>query len=147
MPCIFCIAVVALIAGAIASTAVDHMESELTKKGAGPVRRVADTDSVTKWEFRVRKGRHTVPVTVTLWKDHGRIRIQILSHNLTRAEITELEDEIAETVGAKVVTRSTEEEEAKVNQAMGQELQPEEPQKVGGAVEPGKASVPRKERR
>jgi hypothetical protein len=146
MPCIFCIAVVALISGAIASTAVDHMENELAKKGTGPVRRAADTDSVTRWELRVRKGHKTVPVAVTLWKDHGRIRIQILSHNLTRAEITELEDEIAETVGAKVVTRSTEEEEARVNQAMGQEFQPGEPQKEG-VTEPGKASVPRKERR
>jgi hypothetical protein len=46
------------------------------------------------------------PVTVTLYKEHSRVRIQILTHDLTPEEAAQLEDELAEAVGATIVDRS-----------------------------------------
>jgi hypothetical protein len=46
------------------------------------------------------------PVAVTVYKEHGRVRIQVLTHALTPEEVQKLEDELAEAIGAKVVDRS-----------------------------------------
>lgn len=114
MPCIFCIAAFVLIAGAVSASAIDKMEGDLEKMAAGPLKKLADTESVTKWEFEVAVGRKKVPVAVTVYKDHARVRIQILSHDLQPEEARKLQDEIAEVLGAEVVSRSDPEDEEKV---------------------------------
>jgi len=53
-----------------------------------------------------------VPVVVTVYKDHRRVRIQILTHDLTPAEVEAVEDELAEALEAEVVDRSDPEAEA-----------------------------------
>ena len=66
---------------------------------------------MAKFELSVRVKGKSVPVAVTLYKDHKRVRIQILTHTLGREEIEKLEDELAEALEAKVVERSDEESE------------------------------------
>jgi hypothetical protein len=56
-------------------------------------------------------GGKSAPVAVTLYKEHSRVRIQILTHELTPEEAEKLEDELAEAVGAKIVDRSNPEGE------------------------------------
>jgi hypothetical protein len=112
MPCIFCIAAITLVAGAIAAATADRMESALSEQAAGPVRRTVDTDSVAKWELDVTVGSTSVPVAVTLFKDSGRVRIQVLSHALSPEQVQELFALLCAAMGAELVSQSTREDEA-----------------------------------
>lgn len=106
MPCIFCIAVLTLIAGALASEQLDEIESRLEKTAKDrKVRRSVDTGSVAKFELTVRVASKDVPVSVTVYKDHKRVRLQILTHDLTPEQIAELEDDLARALGADIVDR------------------------------------------
>ena len=112
MPCIFCIAAIAMIAGAVATAAADRIEAGLTAQAAGPVRRAVDTDSVAKWELDVKVGSKTVPVAVTLFKDSGRVRIQILTHVLSAEQIQELFERLCLAIEADLVSQSDPADEA-----------------------------------
>jgi hypothetical protein len=125
VPCIFCIAAFVMIAGAVSAGAVDKMAEDLGKVAEGPLRKLAETESVVKWELEVRLGRQLVPVAVTVYKEHGRVRIQILTHELSKKEAEELEDKLADVLGARVLSRSTEDEERKVHEASEADSQPE----------------------
>jgi hypothetical protein len=106
LPCIFCIAVLMLVAGALTAEQVDEVEDKLGDKAeGGQVRRTVDSDSVAKFELKVRVGSKSVPVAVTVFKDHRRVRIQVLTHDLTSEEVEVLEDELAEALDAEVVDR------------------------------------------
>lgn len=117
MPCIFCIAVLMVIAGALTAEQVDEVEGKLADKAeGGDVRRSVDSDSVAKFELKVRVGSKSVPVAVTVFKEHGRLRIQVLSHDLDPQEVEELEDELAEALDAEVVDRQDGSAEAEDHQ-------------------------------
>jgi hypothetical protein len=105
--CIFCIAVLAIVAGALTAASVDEIEETLADKADGEVQRVSDTESVARFELTVDVGNKKAPVAVTLYKEHSRVRIQILTHELTPEEAEKLEDDLAEAVGAKIVDRSS----------------------------------------
>jgi hypothetical protein len=107
--CIFCIAVLAIVAGALTAASVDEIEEQLGEKG--DVTRVSDTESVARFELTVDVAGKKAPVAVTLYKEHSRARIQILTHALTPEEAERLEDELAEAIGAKIVDRSSPEGE------------------------------------
>ena len=110
MVCIFCIAVLAIVAGALTAASVEEIEEQLADKGE--VKRVSDTESVARFELTVEVGRKEAPVAVTLYKEHSRVRIQILTHELMPGEAEKLEDELAEAIGATIVDRSSPEGEA-----------------------------------
>ena len=120
MPCIFCIAVFATIAGAIAGAVIDELEEKLRRTGHD-VERSTDTESVAKFDLQVTSSGRDVPVAVTVYKQYGRVRIQVLTHNITRQEAEKLEDELAEALGLKIVDRSDEREEEKVREAVADE--------------------------
>jgi hypothetical protein len=106
MPCIFCIAVFMLVAGALTAEQLDEVEGKLADKAdGGRVRRSVDSDSVARFELTVKVGSKAVPVAVTVFKEHRRIRIQVLSHDLDPQEVEELEDELAEALDAEIVDR------------------------------------------
>ena len=107
MVCIFCIAVLAIVAGALTAASVDQIEEQLAEEADGEVQRVSDTESVARFELTVDVDGKKAPVAVTLYKEHSRARIQILTHDLTPEEAAKLEDELAEAIGAKVVDRSS----------------------------------------
>ncbi len=106
MVCIFCIAVLMIVAGALTAASLDRIEEQLADKADGEVRRVSDTESVARFELTVDVSGTSAPVAVTLYKEHGRVRIQILTHELTPEEVERLEDELAEAIGAEIVDRS-----------------------------------------
>ena len=113
MPCLFCIAVFTLLAGAITAAALERIEGQLAAKAkGGSVRRTVDSGSVARFELTVTHAGKDVPVVVTVYKDHRRVRIQILTHDLTPAEVEAVEDELAEALEAEVVDRSDPESEA-----------------------------------
>jgi hypothetical protein len=124
--CIFCIAVLAIVAGALTAASVDDIEEQLADKADGEVRRVSDTESVARLELTVDVGTKKAPVAVTLYKEHSRVRIQILTHELTPEEAERLEDELAEAIGAKIVDRSSpegEEHEEAAHEHAGREAE------------------------
>jgi hypothetical protein len=107
MVCIFCIAVLLIVGGALTSAKLDDIEVRLAATAKGEqVRRAVDTDSVLKFELTVQVGAKEAPVAVTIYKDHKRVRIQILTHDLTAEEVEQLEDTLAEALDAKIVERS-----------------------------------------
>ena len=106
MVCIFGIAVLAIVAGALTAASVDDIEEQLADKADGEVRRVSDTESVARFELTVEVGGKQAPVAVTLYKEHSRVRIQILTHDLTPEEAEQLEDELAEAISGRIVDRS-----------------------------------------
>jgi hypothetical protein len=110
--CIFCIAILAIVAGALTAASVDQVEEQLADKASGGVKRVSDTESVARFELTVEVGGKAAPVAVTLYKEHSRARIQILTHELTKEEAERLQEGLAEAIGAKIVDRSSPEAEA-----------------------------------
>ena len=117
MPCIFCIAVFAALAGTVTAALVDRTQRKLEEEAEGPVRRVADTKSVAKFEATFRVGRKQAPVAITLYKEHGRARIQILTHDLDRDDVEKLQNHLADLLDLKILARSDPESEAKVHAA------------------------------
>ena len=107
MVCIFCIAVLMIVASALTAASVDQIEEQLADKATGDVTRVSDTESVARFELTVDASGKEAPVAVTLYKEHSRARIQVPTHELTPEEVERLEDELAEAIGAKIVDRST----------------------------------------
>ena len=107
MVCFFCIAVLAIVAGAIAASTVDDIEEKLDAKAVDGVRRVADTESMARFELTVQVDRRKTGVVVTLYKEHARVRIQILSHELTPEQVKRVQDELAEALEAEIVDRSS----------------------------------------
>jgi septal ring factor EnvC (AmiA/AmiB activator) len=126
MPCIFCLAVFMLLAGAVTTLVLDQLEAQLSSVASEPVVRSVDSASVAKFETSVeipgsglRRGR-SVPVAVTVYKKHKRVRIQVMTHDLTRAEAEAIEDLIAAALGLQIVDRSDAHDEQKVREAFGE---------------------------
>lgn len=113
MPCVFCIAVFAVVGAAIGARAADGLETKLGSVATGPPTRTVDSSSVTTIEAEVevpavkgeRSGVDTVPVAVSLHHRHERVRIQIKSHDLTAAEVEAVQDRIAKACGLDIVSR------------------------------------------
>ena len=84
---------------------------------------MSDTESVARFELTVDVSGKEAPVAVTLYKQHSRARIQVLTHELTPEEVERLEDELAEAIGAKIVDRST--PEGQVHEEADHEHAPE----------------------
>jgi hypothetical protein len=124
MPCIFCLAVFALFAGAVTELVLDQMEAKLAQIADGPVTRTVDSTSVAVFEAAVTLPGghgHGIPVTITVYKKHRRIRIQVMTHDLTRAQAEALEDLIARALELTIVDRSDAHDEEKVRAAFGEE--------------------------
>jgi hypothetical protein len=117
VPCIFCIAVFLIAASVVTAATVDELEERLEGATSEPVERAADTDSVTLWNATFEVAGKAAPVAITVYKRWGRARIQVLTHELSREQVEELEDRIAELLGLRVVSRSDEKDEEPVRQA------------------------------
>jgi hypothetical protein len=128
VPCIFCIAVFAMLATAITTAVLDQLESKLAEEAATPVRRTVDSGSVRRLEFdypvpplpgvRGRAKPVTVPVVLTVYKQAGRVRIQVLTHDLERAQTDALQQRIAELAGLRIIDSSDPMSERKVRDAV-----------------------------
>jgi hypothetical protein len=147
MVCIFCIAILAIVAGALTAASVDEIEEQLADKAEGDVQRVSDTESVARFELTVDADGKKAPVAVTLYKEHSRARIQILTHELTPEEAERLEDELAETIGAKVVDRSSPEAEEHEDAGREQQVAAEAERVPADTPEPDRQREPEPPRR
>jgi hypothetical protein len=128
MPCIFCIAVFAMLATAVTTAVLDQLEDRLASEAAGPLRR-SDSGSVARYEFEfpvppppggpwARAGPTTAPVVLTVYKRYGRARIQVLTHQLQRAQAQALQQHVAALAGLQVIEWSNPQTEQKVRDAV-----------------------------
>lgn len=128
MPCIFCLAVFALFAGAITTAVIDQMEARIASVATEPVQRGVDSESATSFETAVAvpgSPHRVVPVTVTVYKQHRRVRIQVRTHDVSRAEAEAVENLLAQVLELTIVDRSDAHDEAKVRQAFEEDLEAE----------------------
>lgn len=109
MPCIFCLAVLALLAGAVTASWLDVSEERLQGRASGSVTRSRETESVCVWDFIAAVDDRSTPVTVTVYKDERRVRIQVHSHELDDEQVRRLEDEIAGLLDAEITERAGQE--------------------------------------
>jgi hypothetical protein len=138
--CIFCIAILAIVAGALTAASVDEVEEQLAEKADGELKRVSDTESVARFELTVDVDGTKAPVAVTLYKEHRRARIQILTHELTPEQVKRLQDELAEAIGATITERSDPQEEA---EDPAHEHPDDDPERVAERVEASVADAER----
>ena len=135
MPCFFCIAVIAIVAGIAAASAADEVEAKLGDVAASGVRRGVDTQSVARFDLevlpgggRAGSGGGAVPVAVTLYKAHSRVRIQVMSHAVPHATAHEVMERVAQALDGEIVTRSDVASETRVQQlARGAVAAPTDP--------------------
>lgn len=129
MPCIFCIAVFAMLATAVTTAVLDQLESRLAAEAAGPVRCTTNSSSVSRFEFdfpvppslpdRSGSGKVAVaPIALTVYKRHGRVRIQVLTHDLQPAQAEALQRRIAELAGLQILAWSNPQTERLVHDAV-----------------------------
>jgi hypothetical protein len=123
MPCFFCIAVFLIASSVVTAATVDQLGERLEAATSEPVERTADTESVTVWNATFQVGRHAAPVTITVYKDWGRVRIQVLTHVLTRDQVEALQNRVAELLSLRIIDRSDEQGEELVHQAQVAEVQ------------------------
>jgi hypothetical protein len=131
MPCIFCIAVFAMLATAVTTAVLDQLEDRLASEAAGPLRR-SDSGPVARYEFefpvppppggpRTGAGPTTAPVVLTVYKRYGRARIQVLTHQLQRAQAQALQQRVAALAGLQIIEWSNPQTEQKVHDAVNAE--------------------------
>ena len=109
MPCIFCIAALAVVAATLLPALLDTMQADLAALAPDLVRRI-DTESAIGWRgsfafTAVDGSRRVAAADVTVYKQSKRARIQVQTHELPRADVERLEDTIARAIGATIVSR------------------------------------------
>jgi hypothetical protein len=107
--CIFCMAALLMIGASLGSVVLAGMEDRL-KEVLIDVQRSLDTESTVLWKATVMtkvpdRSPKMVPVAIHLYKQHKRVRIQILTHDLSPAEAEAAEDKVCKALGAKVISR------------------------------------------
>jgi hypothetical protein len=128
--CFFCIAVFAVLVGAVTTVVLDQLEQRLATVAAdGRVNRVTDSGSTAVFALDVPVPRlpgqpaptvATAPVAVTVFKTQKRVRIQVRTHAVTPAQAEAIQDRLAHACGLIVVSRSAEQTRHIVHQAVNE---------------------------
>ena len=131
MVCFFCIATIALISGAVGATTLEGIRAALGQLAKNGVTVADDTPSTQRLELEVavpevktaedderRTAPATVPVAVTVYKKHSRVRVQVLTHDVTRREAEAVQDAVVAAAGLTLVHRSNEHEQEVVHEAV-----------------------------
>jgi hypothetical protein len=141
--CFFCIAVFAVVIGAITTAVLDELEQRLaTAAEAGSVVRLTDTGttatlacSVPVPDIAGQPGPQVqmAPVLVTVYKAQKRVRIQVQTHDVTDAEAAAIQERVAAACGLTVVSRSSDQTKNLVHEAAQACDAPAAPSTVVGA--------------
>jgi len=107
--CIVCLAVMAAIGFSVGVELDEWLEMKLGRVAESGTL-VHESESVGTWKGEVRAvlddgTEKTVRVTIRIYKDTGRVMVQIDDHSLTQQEAERLEDTITEALDADIVER------------------------------------------
>lgn len=126
--CLFCIAVFAVLAGAVTSAVLDSLEGRLQGVAQDEqVKRASDTESTAVFTLDVpvpdvpgqpAAGIRAAPVAVTVFKAQKRVRIQVRTHEVTAAQAEAIQDRVAAACALTVVSRSSEQTRHTVGEAV-----------------------------
>ena len=117
MACFFCVAAGVLVATGVAGAAVDAVSSALEKVASRrEVRKTDETATQVRYELDVAAEavgaglppEAVVPVVVTVYPRHSRVRVQVLTHDVDRRQAEAVQDVVVGALGAEVVHRSDE---------------------------------------
>ncbi len=125
--CLFCIAVFAVLVGAVTTAVLDELESKLsTVADPGSVERLTDSGSaatvacfvpVPAIPGQAPPRIASAPVLITVYKKQKRVRIQVQTHDVTDAEFNALQDRVANACGLTIRSRSSQATQHLVSQA------------------------------
>lgn len=119
MPCFFCIAVFLMLSGAVTSAVVEALSNNVGRVALAPPRLASDSRSTAVLELDVAgPRRQPVPVRMTVYKAQQRVRIQVLTHDVDRAEAQHIEQLIADAAGLRIVGGSDPASEAIVHETV-----------------------------
>jgi hypothetical protein len=119
-----------LIATSVAGAVLDNVRSKLEVLATHGVRETQSTSSAVVLELSVpmpklaakreieAKPPVEVPVAVTVYPKAKRVRVQVLTHDVTRREAELVEDAVAGALGMEVAHRSGEAEQRIVHEAI-----------------------------
>lgn len=110
MPCIVCMAALGVAAAIVAPALVDSLDDSL-RSAAADLRRVHQSGSVVLWSgtfsFEAGDGRtRQAGANIWLYKAAGRVRIQVLTHELAHDDVHRLQDTIARALDARILSRA-----------------------------------------
>jgi hypothetical protein len=129
MACLFCIATIALVSGLVGVGTLEGIKAGLERLARGEVKVTDDTASTQRLELevpvpKIRGEREkpgqppaAVPVAVTVYKKHARVRVQVLTHDVDRREAEAIQDAVAAAAGLRIVHRSSAHEQEVVHEA------------------------------
>lgn len=109
--CIFCMAALLMMGASLSAVALGNMESRLAlTSNVSEVRRSVDTASTIIWYANVmvripNRPAKKIPVAIHLYKQHKRLRVQILTHDLSQAEAEAVQDVVCRALDARVISR------------------------------------------
>lgn len=119
MPCFFCIAVFMMLSGAITTGVLDALTDNVARVALGRPRLAADSRSAAVLELEVAGPRRApVPVRLTVYKRQQRVRIQVLTHDVNRAEAERIEQRVAQAAGLRIIGGSDPASEAIVHETL-----------------------------
>jgi hypothetical protein len=109
VPCIFCIAAIAIAAATFVPALVDAMGDRL-RTASPDLRKVVDTEETAMWtgtfSFMGADNRpKTAKANVTIYKASKRARIQATTHELSGSDAIALQNTIAGLLGATIISR------------------------------------------
>jgi hypothetical protein len=146
--CLFCIAIFAVLIGAVTTAVLDELESRLSTVAVpGSVSRLTDSGSTATIACSVPvpaiPGQAppriaTAPVLITVYKAQKRLRIQVQTHDVTEAESRALQDRIAGTCGLTILSRSSHSTQQLVNEATQEAQAVVLPSSAVARVQPGR---------
>ncbi len=119
MPCFFCIAVFVMLAGAVTSAVVEQLRNNVARVSATPPQVTADSAASSRIEMTVNGPRGLqVPVNLTVYKKQQRVRIQVMTHDVTREEAQQIQAMVAQAAQLQVVGGSDPASEAIVHETL-----------------------------
>lgn len=119
MVCFFCIAVFVMLAGAVTSGVIEQLRSNVARVSTTPPQLTADSAASSKIELTVAGPRGlTVPVNLTVYKKQQRIRIQVMTHDVSREEAQQIQAMVARAAQLEILGGSDPASEAIVHETI-----------------------------
>jgi hypothetical protein len=119
MPCFFCIAVFVMLAGSITGAVIEQIRNNVARVSSTPPVIAADSASSSRIEMTVHGPRGLqVPVNLTVYKKQQRVRIQVMTHDVTREEAQQIQYMVAQAAQLQIVGGSDPASEAIVHETL-----------------------------